>query len=130
MSKLHTIWAKCKANEKYLISIDGDLMTPEKLNGYDTRGRERKITQKLLKKRIDYIERASGRIYKRVKYVLAGKSYVASRLVVDTFIGIQNKANDIDHLDGNPENNKIENLEEVSRLVNIRRARRMGLYEN
>jgi len=124
---LHTIWAKVKENNKYIVSIDGDIRSLPAMPYIDSRGRLRGKKGQLLNKRIEEIPRASGYIYKRVKYTLSGKSYVASRLVVSAFLGIKNKNLDIDHKDGNPQNNRLENLEEVTRKVNILRAMKLGL---
>ena len=45
-------------------------------------------------------------------------------LVYDTFIGIEDKKNDIDHLDHNKLNCSLDNLEEITHKENVRRMRR------
>lgn len=46
------------------------------------------------------------------------KTIKAHRLIYDTFIGIKNNENVINHKDGNRKNNAIDNLEEISILEN------------
>ena len=56
-------------------------------------------------------------IYKLTKDGI-NKSYHAHRLVYDTFIGIKNNDNDIDHIDRDPSNNYIGNLDEKTHKEN------------
>lgn len=51
------------------------------------------------------------------------------RLVAIAFLANPNKYNEIDHLDGNKANNRIDNLEWVSHKENIHRALKKGLLE-
>ena len=57
------------------------------------------------------------------------KCFKISRLVAFTFYGedINNTALTVNHIDGNWQNNRLENLELVSKAENIRHAFRTGL---
>lgn len=58
-----------------------------------------------------------------------GPVYV-HRLVADAFLGPRPRGKEIDHRDGNPKNNKPENLEYVTHSENISRAERNGLINH
>lgn len=64
--------------------------------------------------------------YLQIHLSINGKEYreYVHRLVYDTFIGIKDKKNDIDHLDHNKLNCSLENLEEVTHEENMRRMRK------
>ena len=52
------------------------------------------------------------------------------RLVAQTFISNPENKPDINHLDGNPLNNNIDNLEWCTKSENIRHAIKIGLIDN
>lgn len=60
---------------------------------------------------------------------LDGKKYYIHRLVADTFYAGDHSGLDVNHIDGNKENNFIANLEWVTRKANIRHAFDTGLKE-
>ncbi len=51
------------------------------------------------------------------------------RLIAETFIPNPKNLTDINHIDGNPSNNKIENLEWCTRSENMQHAHRTGLIK-
>lgn len=53
-----------------------------------------------------------------------------ARIVAQTFLEEDGKRNEVNHIDGNPRNNHISNLEWVTRHENIAHARRLGLYDD
>jgi hypothetical protein len=63
---------------------------------------------------------------KRQKYwvvTVFGKTFFCHRIVFLLANGISSKENDIDHIDGNSLNNKLENLREVLPILNCRNSR-------
>ena len=50
-------------------------------------------------------------------------------LVAEAFIGPRPEGLVIDHIDGNPKNNHVSNLEYVTQKENMRRARELGLWD-
>jgi len=73
----------------------------------------------------------NGSGYLQIGLSLNGKEYkeYVHRLVYDTFIGIKDKKNDIDHLDHNKLNCSLDNLEEVTHEENMRRMRKFYSIE-
>ena len=67
--------------------------------------------------------------YLRVGIYINGKAYRVSihKMVINTFGPQQKENQQVDHKDGNKENNDIDNLEWVSPSENIRRAFKLGL---
>lgn len=54
-----------------------------------------------------------------------GKTKFVHRLVAETFLDMQDL--EVNHIDGNKENNRVENLEPATRLENVRHSWRAGL---
>jgi len=59
-----------------------------------------------------------------------GKSILIHRLVAQTFILNPENKPDINHLDGNPLNNNVDNLEWCTKSENIQHAIKNGLIDN
>lgn len=55
-------------------------------------------------------------------------TFTIHRLVALAFLNNPNSFAEVDHLDGKKTNNEVSNLEWVSKLVNMRRAFKAGLY--
>ncbi len=64
--------------------------------------------------------------YKRVN--IGGKHKSIHRLVALTFLDNHNNKDTVNHIDGNPKNNNIENLEWATHGENLRHASRTGLH--
>lgn len=56
---------------------------------------------------------------------LKGRKRFLHRIIMETYYGHSDL--DIDHIDGNKENNNINNLEYVTTSENVKRAIKMGL---
>lgn len=77
-----------------------------------------------LSKNIEMRQENSGN-YLRVScnYNLSGKHFLVHRMVWEAFNGPIPEGYDIDHLDGNPHNNNLDNLEPVEHQENIKRRK-------
>lgn len=58
-----------------------------------------------------------------------GKKHYVHRLVMAAFIG-DGSGQDVNHIDGDKSNNRLDNLEYCDRLHNVRHAIRTGLQDN
>jgi hypothetical protein len=59
-----------------------------------------------------------------------GRTSLVHRVIAEVFIGPIQPSQEVNHRDGNKQNNRIENLEIVSRQENIDHAVRTGLIAN
>lgn len=103
------IWKICPIADFFEISTNGDV---------------RLITRKRIKKPCD-----NGRGYLYVAKVIDGKAkhYYVHRLVAATFLENPENFNEINHKDGNKQNNNVLNLEWCSRRDNLVHAFQTGL---
>lgn len=67
----------------------------------------------------------TGRNTGRIRVGIKGKLYLVHRLVFLYHHGYSPEG-DIDHIDRNPSNNRIENLREVSRMCNLRNSKKQN----
>lgn len=72
--------------------------------------------------------RPDGRLVVDMRYVY-GKAFFAHRIVAEVFLGRCPRGHQINHKDGNPKNNRISNLEYVTRQQNMRHASENGLVQ-
>lgn len=77
-----------------------------------------------LDKKIKLRFEESGKYYRVCCYYnLGGKHYSVHRIVYECFKGEIPEGHEINHIDGNPHNNNIENLELVTHIENCKKAR-------
>lgn len=77
-----------------------------------------------MNKKIEMRQEKSGNYYRvTTQYNLKGKHFLVHRLIWEAFNGPIPKGYDIDHLDGNPANNCLDNLEMVTHQENIKRRK-------
>lgn len=122
--KLHTIWTRLRVQKHkehilYYISIEGTIISD---TYFDTLGRRRLARS--------YASVKDNKGYHRI--ALSKDTYITpslSRNVALHFIpNTLNKA-EVNHIDGNKDNNSVENLEWCSTAENIRHAIKLGLRE-
>jgi hypothetical protein len=75
------------------------------------------------------IDNGKGKGYYRVCLYNRGigKIHTVHRLVAKAYIPNLEKNPEVNHIDGNPKNNSVNNLEWVTRTGNMRHASRLGL---
>lgn len=98
-----TIWRCLRADE------DGNLLSKE----------YRKVKQQVHKR--------SGRVYFNMTWRGITKSVLVNRVVALCYLPNPNKLEQVNHIDGNKENNAVWNLEWASGSENERHAHRTGL---
>ena len=74
----------------------------------------------------------SNRGYKVIHLSKKSKSYIklVHRLVIDNFIGTEDKTLTVNHIDHNKDNNSLNNLEYMKLEDNIKEAWNSGIYNN
>lgn len=113
----------------YEVNTDGDIRSVDRMvitKGYNETNPYTSCRKGVLRKTSQ-----NGSGYLQIGLSLNGKEYkeYVHRLVYDTFIGIKDKKNDIDHLDHNKLNCSLDNLEEVTHEENMRRMRKFYSIE-
>ena len=102
--------------EDYYITTDGTVLTTRYSNRYHNDGKLRILKTKVHKRGYVYCGIYTGdvgdaiRVWKRVH-----------RVVYETYVGPIPSDMEIDHLDFNKANNRLSNLQLVSRVENMRR---------
>lgn len=121
------IWKDIKGFEGYQVSNLGNIRTYNKIT-YTERHGVRHWKSRILKQKWCKATRSKNRYDARVDLWKEGKPYtfLVARLVATTFLGESDLT--VNHIDGNPANNELSNLEFVSRKSNITKGFEMGLY--
>ena len=122
--RLHTIWTRMRVQEgkehiPYYISIDGDILTTDYL---DTRGCKRVGRS--------YTSKIDSKGYHRV--AVNKETYITpslARNVALCFIPNKQNKSEVNHINGNKNDNSVENLEWVTTKENIHHAISSGLRE-
>ena len=60
--------------------------------------------------------------------IYGGKTVKVHRLVAEAFIKNPRNLPEVNHIDGNKENNRVDNLEWISHSDNVRHAHKIGKY--
>ena len=121
------IWKDIKDFEGYQISNYGRVRTYNKVTS-NQRYQERHWKNRILKQKVSKLD---GRA--RVCLWKDGKEYTQTvhRLQAIAFLGEPQKSNmTVNHKDGNPLNNTVDNLEWLSRKDNIKYGFEHGQYHN
>lgn len=111
-------------NGIYEVSDDGRVRTCEGKTTYTQRHGVRHWKQRILKQKVDKYKNHRVTLWQDGK----PKDFLVHRLVADAFLGIPAEKLTVNHIDGNRENNKAENLEWLSLEENIREGFKTGLY--
>lgn len=126
---MEEIWKDIPNYDGYQVSNLGRIRTHNKTT-YTELHKTRKWKDRILKQKKQK-RKNSDKVDCRVELWKDGKhkTLLVSRLVAFTFYNKDiNSKMTIDHIDGNPLNNKLENLEIVTRKENIQRAFNNGMY--
>lgn len=108
----------------YEINTDGDIRSVDRI--ITTKGSNGRDSYTSHQKGVPMKSFQNGSGYLQIRLNVNGKGYqeYVHCLVYDTFIGIKDKKNDIDHLDHNKLNCSLDNLEEITHKENMRRMRK------
>lgn len=114
---MEEIWKDIKGYEGlYKISNLGNVLRCKKIK-IDKKRRKRTFEDLILKVNIDKNGYKYVNLYNKNK-----QAYKIHRLVAQAFIPNQENKPQVNHIDGNKENNRVNNLEWVTRKENIRHA--------
>lgn len=121
---MEEIWKDIQGFENYQISNLGRVRT---LNKYVRQGLPKELVKKY--KILKLIKNTHG--YYSINLYKNTKCYRKDvhRLVAQAFIPIPKKLLQVNHIDGNKQNNDISNLEWVSAKENMQHASKMGLIK-
>ena len=110
-------WIDVIGYEKfYSVSNFGRVMAKERIV-IEKNGKVRKKRKHLMRQYIKYGQYYTiGLVGENKKY----KNYYTHRLVYESFNGKIKDGNQVDHIDSNPVNNRLENLREVTPIENYR----------
>jgi hypothetical protein len=89
-------------------------------------GKQRKLPSKPLRPK----DNGSGYLFVTLSKDGERKSYYVHRLVAICFLGLVEGMCIVNHIDGNPRNNNVDNLEWVTHNLNVAHAYRTGLNKN
>lgn len=120
------IWKHIKGYEgSYMVSNLGNIKSLDRIIEVNTKNGsyKRHIKGTMIKTRVN------NKGYVMVDLKMNGNKVtkLLNRIVAETFVENPNHLPQVDHVDGNKENNKSSNLEWVSQSENIRRAHNKGL---
>lgn len=106
-----SIWKKIEGYDNYSVSDDGKIRNDKSGNVKATS------------------HESKGRVYRQVSLYSngTGRTFTVHKLVAKAFIPNPNNRKEINHKDGNPENNNVNNLEWCTHKENIDHAWRTGL---
>lgn len=127
---MEEIWKNIPNYKGYQVSNLGNVRTHNKIT-YTERHGIRHWKDRVLKQKIS--EKKYGRKDCRVELWNNGehKTYLVARLIAFTFYEIPIESNlTVNHKDGNSMNNKLDNLEIITRKENIQHAFKNNLYSN
>lgn len=121
------IWKDIKGFEGYQVSNLGNVRTYNKVT-YTKRHGARHWESRILKQKWCKSTSRANRYDARVDLWKDGKPYtfLVARLVATAFLGESDLT--INHIDGDTTNNKVTNLEWITRKENIIKGFDMGLY--
>ena len=119
------VWKDIKNFPNYQVSNYGKIKSKERITNVGIKNiKQIKRKEKILKPLKITKGYLGIRLYnEKVK----GKTFKIHRLVAETFIPNPNNYKQINHIDGNKENNKVSNLEWCDRSYNIKHAYDTGL---
>lgn len=118
-------WMPIKSYEGwYEVSDLGRVRSVDRVVRYKD-GRTYEYSSKLIK------HKADKRGYPYVGLNKAGKKTAkrVHRLVAETFLPVRDKSLEVNHIDGNKNNNKLSNLEWVTSSENTLKGYELGLFE-
>lgn len=122
------VWKDIKNFPNYQVSNYGKIKSKERITNVGIKNiKQIKRKEKILKPLKITKGYLGIRLYnEKVK----GKTFKIHRLVAETFIPNPNNYKQINHIDGNKENNKVSNLEWCSNKYNMEHSYKIGLRKN
>ncbi len=123
---MEEIWKDIKEYNGYQVSNLGRVRTFNKTT-FTTKHGVRHWENRILKPREDIKNRSlSVSLWKNGK----NRSHLIHRLVAETFIPNPDNKPEVNHIDGDRHNNKLDNLEWTTKQENMQHAFRTGLCSN
>lgn len=113
----------------YQVSNSGNVKSVDRViySNKLSRGTQRKLKGKPLK---PYIDKRNGYVYVYFTKDNKGTNKRIHRLVAEAFIKNPNNYDQINHIDGDKTNNKVENLEWCNAQYNVNHAYKNGLTKH